>query len=99
MFNGPRFFTNGISESLPPAIQLLLWHLIETMSVSEKDYSQVFNLSTTFRHGQPKLTIQHRQERPEFCQILVVNTDHVIHEKIYIIDDGTHCTMLLAEEY
>lgn len=69
------------------------------MPVSEKDYLQVFNLSTWFQLGLPKLTIHHKQECPEYSQTHVLDIDHVIHEKVFIIDDGTHCTMLLAEEY
>lgn len=99
MFNGTKFITKGIRESLPNSVQQLLWQLIESMPVSEKDYLQVFTLSTWFQLGQPKLTIHHKQECPVYSQTHVLDIDHVIHEKIFIIDDGTHCTMLLAEEY
>jgi len=31
--------------------------------------------------------------------IIEKNSDHVIHEKVFVFDDGTQCTMQLAEEY
>lgn len=61
-----------------------------------KDYLQVFNLSV--ENGLQ--VIHHTSEQPEFDMTYIlttVNTD--ITEKIYIIDDGEQCTMLLAEEY
>lgn len=99
MFNGSRLITKGIKESLPIPVQLLLWQFIDTMPVSEKDYLQIFTLTTSFFQGQPRLTIHHKQECPEYAHTTVVDLDHVIHEKVYVIDDGTHATMLLAEEY
>lgn len=97
MLNGPRLITKGIQESLPIPVQLLLWQFIDTMPVSEKDYLQIFTLVTSFRQGQPRLTIQHKQECPEYAHTTVVDLDHVIHEKVYVIDDAIHDTKLLAE--
>ena len=43
--------------------------------------------------------IQHISEQPEFEMTYITQTDKPVTQKIYIIDDGEHCTMLLAEEY
>ena len=45
MFNNQRYVTRGISNELPLMLQIILWGLIDTMEVAEKDYLQVFCLS------------------------------------------------------
>lgn len=42
MFNNPRYVTSGINSELPLLTQIVLWGLIDTMEVAEKDYLQVF---------------------------------------------------------
>ena len=43
--------------------------------------------------------IIHEQEQPQFKREYHIPTNHPITAKVYIIDDGEHSTMLLAEEY
>ena len=43
-FNNPRYATRGISSTLPLMLQIILWGLIDTMEVVEKDYLQIFTL-------------------------------------------------------
>ena len=45
MFNNQRYVTRGISNELPLMLQIILWGLIDTMEVAEKDYLQIFCLS------------------------------------------------------
>lgn len=93
--NKKRYLTRGINEKIPFEIQLFLWEAVDNMP-APKDYLQVFNLS--IENGLQ--VIHHTSEQPEFDMTYIlttVNTD--ITEKIYIIDDGEQCTMLLAEEY
>ena len=71
-----------------------MWELIEQMPV-EKDYLQVFCLSD--ENG--KQRIKHTQEIPEYCKEYVFNIGTTINAKVFVIDDKTHSTMLLAEEY
>ncbi len=59
------------------------------------DYLQVFSLSS--ENGKQKIT--HTQEVPEYNKEYVFNTGTAITAKIFVIDDKTHSTMLLAEEY
>ena len=95
MFNNPRYCTKGISETVPLLTQIILWDLIDSMEVAEKDYLQVFRLTTdgTTQH------ITHSQEQPPYEHQLEFLTDNPITAKIFVIDDETHTTMLLAEEY
>lgn len=60
-----------------------------------KDYLQVFTLTKT-PTGQH---IVHEQEQPPYRYELNVPCDDAVNAKVFVIDDLTHSTMLLAEEY
>ena len=95
MFNNPKYLTKGVQSSIPSWLVTLLWHLIEIMSVEQKDYLQVFRLRRTDT-GQH---ISHTQEQPPYQYELDVPCTDAVTAKIFVIDDGTHSTMLLADEY
>ena len=95
MFKNPRYFTRGINETVPILTQIILWDLIDSMEVAEKDYLQVFRLTTD---GSTQ-NITHTQEQPPYERTLAFRTENPITAKIFVIDDETHTTMLLAEEY
>lgn len=95
IFNNQHFISRGIQENIPPILQIIMWELINQMSVDTKDYLQVFNLSCD--NGRQK--IKHSQEEPEYSKEYVFDTGMPIAEKIFVIDDGTYSTMILAEEY
>lgn len=92
MFENQKFLTHGITAQLPLWIINMLWLMILT---SEKDYLQVFTLtkSPTGQH------IVHEQEQLPYRYELDVPCDDAVNAKVFIIDDLTHSTMLLAEEY
>ncbi len=94
MFNNPRYTTKGITEGIPVLTQLLLWNIIDRMP-EPKDGFQVFKLSE--RSGLQ--VIEHHQEIPEYRKDYEIKADEIVTAKIFVIDDGTHSTMLLAEEY
>ena len=60
-----------------------------------KDYLQVFRLSE--ENGLQ--IVHHTSEQPQFEMTYIVEAEKPVTAKVYIIDDGEHCTMLLAEEY
>lgn len=93
MFNN-RYITKGINEQTPRWIQNLLWYMIDTLE-DPKDYLQVFLLS--IKEGQQ--SIVHTQEEPVYEKEHLLDCTQPITAKIYVIDDKTHCTMLLSEEY
>ena len=95
MFNNPRYCTRGISSEVPLLMQIILWGLIDSMEVSEKDYLQVFCMSN--ESGKQKII--HKQEQPEYSKEYLFPSEDPITAKIFVIDDETHTTMLLAEEY
>lgn len=90
-----RYLTRGIDAEIPIDIQIFMWEAVDRMS-EPKDWLQVFNLSV--ENGLQ--VIKHTSEQPKFDMTYILMTlTKAVTAKIYIIDDGGHCTMLLAEEY
>ena len=56
---------------------------------------QIFRLS----ESNGKQRIVHEQEVPEYKREYLLAFPEPVNAKVYVIDDGDHCTMLLAEEY
>ena len=96
-----RYMTKGISSEVPFYIQNLMWIIIDSMEIDKKDYLQIFELSKVIVKGKVFQKIIHRQEQPEYEKIITIPADEksIIEKKVYVIDDVSHCTMLLAEEY
>ncbi len=97
-----RYLTRGIAREIPMDLQIFLWGIIEREKTRhEMDYLQVFRLEID---GEGNLHVHYDQERPEHHRtysLAMVGADmpEVDGKKIYVIDDETHVTMLLAEEY
>ncbi|MFZ5968231.1 MAG: DUF960 family protein [Bacillota bacterium] len=99
MFNNARYVTQKVTGSVPGYIQNLLWYLVEIMEVSKKDYLQVFELIKTTQDGKSFQKILHKQEQPKYMKEHIIPIKSPVTARIYVIDDGTHSTMLLADEY
>ena len=90
-----RYITKGVDAQVNPLLQIFMWHLTDTVP-SPRDYLQVFEL--TSEDGKQKIT--HIQEEPEYKREYLLGADIPIFiGKIFVIDDETQMTMLLAEEY
>ena len=101
-FDGQKYVTKGITETLSPDVQLFLFMCVEIMhskTAGQLDYLQVFRLDTTDDDNSRMLHIRHEQEQPDAKMDYVLPTDQEVNCKVYIIDDIDHVTMLLAEEY
>ncbi len=94
IFDNKKFITCGVEKNIPPLLQSFLWELIFTLPV-DKDYLQVFNLSA---EGDKQI-VKHTQEVPVYNKEYIFEFENPVAEKIFVIDDGTHSTMLLANEY
>lgn len=92
LFNN-RYITKGVQSKIPAVLQLFMYDRISV--VPKKDYLQIFRLSVL--NGKQKII--HEQEQPEFKREYLLSIPEPITAKVYVIDDGDHCTMLLAEEY
>ncbi len=94
MFNNSRYLTCGVDSIIPLELQLFLWNCVDRMP-APKDSFQIFDLNPICCMQ----SITHRSEEPEYCMEYLIPSDAPITEKLYIIDDGEHSTMLLASEY
>lgn len=94
MFQNPHCLTKGISRTLTPETVLILWQMVAEMP-EPKDYLQVFRLSV--EQGQQK--VKHEQEQPQYERLFLFSCSQPVNTKVYVIDDGDHSTMLLANEY
>ena len=94
MTESKRYLTCGVDSTIPLELQLFLWECVERMP-EPRDYLQVFELSPS---GAMQ-SIVHSSEEPEYRQVYMIPSETPITEKVYVIDDGNHSTMLLASEY
>lgn len=99
MFEGRRYTTKGVVETIPEELQLAMWSMIDGMEVRKKDYLQVFKLKSAVDSNRRVQHIRHIQEVPRYSREVTLETDSPVDAKVFVIDDGDHCTMLLAEEY
>ena len=99
MFDNERYITKGVYTQVPAYLVSMLWYLVETAAIDEQDHFQIFELSSEIIDGQSVQVIEHSQEIPEYKATYRINTVKAIDAKVYIIDDISHSTMLLAEEY
>ena len=98
-----RYVTCGIDERLPQELQRLIWTSVDArilFSNEKIDYLQVF----TFKKIDDEvLALHHEQEQPPILNVHYTNYrpeyEEILHEKIFVIDDGDHSTMLFAYEY
>lgn len=95
MFENQKFLTRGVENEIPSWLINLMWHMVLTMEVPRKDYLQVFILTTT-PTGQH---IVYEQEQPPYRYELEVECPDAVDAKVFVIDDRTYSTMLLADEY
>ena len=94
MFQNKRFLTRGVQAEIPIELQLFLWNCIDQLP-QERDYFQVFKLDV----ANGKHHIHNISEQPEYSQDYMIDIANPVNQKVYVIDDIDHSTMLLAEEY
>ena len=88
------YMTKGVQLKIPAVLQIFMWDCISAVP-EPADYLQIFRLSES--NGKQKVV--HEQELPEFKREYLLAFQNPVNAKVYVIDDGDHCTMLLAEEY
>lgn len=94
-FQNKRLVTIGVCTEISDTLQGVMWAMVDQME--EPDYLQVFELMGT----NDGVLIVHSQEIPPYEKVVKVSSvvELGFRKKVYIIDDETHSTMLLAEEY
>ena len=93
-YYGKRYLSRGVCDTIPIELQLFMWGCIDHLP-EESDYLQVFD----FEQEPCIQSITHRAEDPEYRKVYRLPSGVPIKEKVYVIDDGDHSTMLLASEY
>ncbi|MGV8980534.1 DUF960 domain-containing protein [Clostridium sp.] len=102
MFNkSNRYITKGIQQEIPLELQLFMWNCIDKLKEQGKevDYLQVFKLIEHRADDILFQIIEHSQEVPEYNKTHKVFSKKIVNAKIFVIDDITNSTMLLAREY
>ena len=94
MFNNKRYLSRGVDDTIPIELQLFMWGCIDQLP-EPRDYLQILDLEQV---GNMQ-SITHRSEQPEYHKVYLFPSEKPITEKIYVIDDSTHSTMILASEY
>lgn len=104
-----RHMTRGIADGMHPFLNKYIWHIIDGHLEAgiELDYLQIFTIQ---KISDKHINIRHKQEETENTD----DIDESFHlelreelpeeydftsEKIYVIDDVSHSTMLFADEY
>ena len=95
----PRYATQQIASNVSVEIQELLWRIVDSRRNNQEplDYLQVFHLQ---RNGDMQM-ITNKQEQPSMKKevSLKLKENQPIDTTIWIIDDGSHCTMLFPSDY
>lgn len=97
MFENKRYMTRGFQDTVPLDLQLTIFQLIDELKTKSKmDYLQVFELEAESKYIQK---LEHRTEQPEYKKRYKFAFTKPITAKIFVIDDGSHTTAMLSEEY
>lgn len=96
-----RYLTCGVQSSIPPEIISFMWCLIDDLLAGSHEVNslQVFDLwEGTDGMGKLVQMVTHTQEEYKAIYDLYLPINP-IRATIFVIDDFTHATMLLAQEY
>ncbi|WP_337019535.1 DUF960 family protein [Oceanobacillus massiliensis] len=95
----PRYETKQIASKVSIEIQMLLWKLIDSRNDRGEtlDYLQVFEL----QKSDDSQIILNRQEQPPMIKTMNLRLKKTapMETTIWIIDDGSQCTMLFPDDY
>lgn len=99
MFENPRYCTRGIQSTISLPLQWQFWSRIDNLPLKDKDWLHIFELKPTTRNAQPAQLVIHRQECPLYYAEYRLPQRNPLTNKIFVIDDGCHSVMMLADEY
>lgn len=100
-FDNDAYMTRGFSETIPPELQITLFNILKSKKSSENelDYLQVVKLTKKQIGESLFQEIVWQQEQPPTSDKMLLPCKEAVTCKVFIIDDETHHTYLLAEEY
>jgi hypothetical protein len=96
----PRYVTRAINKELNIEIQVLLWELLDAITVKRKDkmdYLQVFEIKSDGNN----VKIINRQEQPAIKEEVIIGQGglSVKDNTVWIIDESDKKTMLFPNDY
>ena len=94
----PCYVTSGIETNLTLELQVHLWRLV-LEEKEDLDYLQVFDLQPMSLKGESLQKITQRQEVPPRTRVYKLAIDQPVLAKVFVIEDTSLFTMLLASEY
>ena len=97
MFEKERYATPGVTATIPPILQLMMWATIDFWGYegTQLSYFQFFHLSV--KDGVQ--IIRHFQEEPPKEEEIAITVTVPVTDSVYVVDDGEYAIMLLASEY
>ena len=92
--------TRGVQECIPFDLVVLMWQMYDRCKeeMDPCDYRDVFQLKR-LQGDMLNQKIIHKQEVPEYERTYVIEINHPVTEKVYMIESEEYITMLLANEY
>lgn len=101
MFDSQRHLTKGINANIGIDLQMLMWAMIDSQKSQGKkmDYLQVFELSRVRMDDKLVQKVIQKQEVPLRKEEGLYTIEEPVSIKVWIIDSGAYCMMLLPEEY
>lgn len=97
MFKGDKYIPRYIHQKVPSFLQNILWVMVDTMQVEKQDNLQLFELYPVEENGKTKQRIVHTQEYSNYRKEYTTCSKTILEVRIYLIDDGKNCTMLLVD--
>lgn len=94
-----RYATRQIVSKVSVEIQVLLWRINDNRRNNQEpmDYLQVFHLQ---RSGDVQMITNNQEQPPmELVVRLELEESQPIDTIIWIVDDGSHCTMMFPNDY
>jgi hypothetical protein len=93
-----KYITAGVCNQISLPTQMMIWQLATSLPC-QADYLQVFKLEPGVKNGRAIQTIEQSQEMPEYKRSCSFYCGGAVNEKLYLIDDGDHITLMMSEEY
>ncbi|MCS7460832.1 DUF960 domain-containing protein [Paenibacillus doosanensis] len=96
LFTNPKIVSQRIQFEIPEWTQNLLWYLIESMEVNQKDEIQLFVLSSITVDGEQKQQIIHSQQQPPYFMEHTISASTIITAKVLAVDCQSHSVMIMC---
>ncbi|MCI1592508.1 DUF960 family protein [Heyndrickxia oleronia] len=94
-----KYATQQIASKVSVEIKVLLWRIMDSLTDNQEllDYLQVFHI----QRSDDSQRITNKQEQPpmEMVAELELKKSKPIDTTIWIVDDGSHCTMMFPNDY